>query len=63
MRIKLSFEDIKLLFNYLDVNGVDYISYDEFTMLLEERWRGIDPSETIRNNKSEKDRKKKLRES
>ena len=43
MRLKISFDDIKLLFNYLDKRGLGEIGYDEFTMLLEERWRGIDP--------------------
>jgi len=42
MRIKLSFDDIKLLFNYLDQDGEGTIGYPEFTMLLEEKWRGID---------------------
>jgi len=44
MRIKLSFEDITLLFKFLDKNNSHEISYDEFSMLLEERWRGIDPA-------------------
>jgi Ca2+-binding EF-hand superfamily protein len=43
MRLKISFDDVKLLFNYLDKRGSGEIGYDEFTMLLEERWRGIDP--------------------
>ena len=43
MRLKLPFEDIKKLFNYLDKKGQGEIGYDEFTLLLEERWRGIDP--------------------
>lgn len=43
MRLKLSFEDIKTLFDYLDKKGQGEIGYDEFTYLLEERWRGIDP--------------------
>jgi Ca2+-binding EF-hand superfamily protein len=43
MRLKLSFEDIKKLFDYLDKKGQGEIGYDEFTLLLEERWRGIDP--------------------
>lgn len=43
MRLKLSFEDIKLLFRYMDKSGNGEIGYDEFTLLLEERWRGIDP--------------------
>ena len=43
MRIKLSFDDIKLLFKFLDKNNNGTLGYMEFTMLLEERWRGIDP--------------------
>ena len=43
MRIKLSFDDIKLLFKFLDKNNNGTLGYTEFTMLLEERWRGIDP--------------------
>jgi len=47
MRIKISFEDIAMLFRYLDKNGTNHISYDEFTMLLEEKWRRIDPTDII----------------
>lgn len=50
MRLKISFEDIKILFNYLDKGGKGEISYDEFSFLLEERWRGIDPIETTKLN-------------
>lgn len=45
MRLKISFDDIKTLFNYLDKNKTGELGYDEFTFLLEERWRGIDPIE------------------
>jgi hypothetical protein len=48
MRLKISFEDVKKLFNYLDKNGNGEIGYDEFTLLLEERWRGIDPVVNLR---------------
>lgn len=48
MRLKISFEDIKRLFNYLDKNGKGEIGYQEFTLLLEERWRGIDPIEKMK---------------
>ena len=44
MRIKLSFDDIKTLFRYLDSTNSGAIGYPEFTMLLEEKWRGLDPS-------------------
>ena len=50
MRIKISFEDIKKLYNYLDKNKDGVIGYDEFTHLLEERWRGIDPIEFVKSN-------------
>ena len=43
LRLKFSFEDITLLFRYLDTDGEGTIGYDEFTMLCEEKWRGIDP--------------------
>ena len=43
MRLKISFEDVKALFGYLDTAGKGEIGYDQFTFLLEERWRGIDP--------------------
>jgi Ca2+-binding EF-hand superfamily protein len=43
MRLKFSFDDVKKLFRYLDKSGNGDIGYDEFTMLLEERWRNIDP--------------------
>ena len=42
MRIKLSFEDIHKLFDYLDSTGKGELGYPEFTMLLEEKWRNID---------------------
>ena len=42
MRLKISFEDIKLLFDFLDTKTRGGIGYEEFTMLLEEKWRGID---------------------
>ena len=50
MRLKMSFDDIKKLFNYIDKTGEGEIGYDEFTLLLEERWRGIDPVETVKAN-------------
>ena len=43
MRLKISFDDIKKLFNYIDKEGKGEIGFEEFTLLLEERWRGIDP--------------------
>jgi|LauGreDrversion4_2_1035121.scaffolds.fasta_scaffold448849_1 hypothetical protein len=49
MRLKISFEDIHALFNYLDKDNRGEIGYENFTYLLEERWRGIDPIELSRN--------------
>lgn len=48
MRLRISFEDIKTLFNYLDREGTGKLGYQNFTYLLEERWRGIDPIEHSR---------------
>lgn len=48
MRLKISFDDIKKLFNYIDKAGTGRITYEEFTLLLEERWRGIDPVDEMR---------------
>lgn len=50
MRLKISFEDIKKLFNYMDKSGNGQLGYEEFTLLLEERWRGIDPVDQIKAN-------------
>lgn len=33
------------LFRYLDKNGNGVVGYEEFTLLTEERWRGLDPFE------------------
>ena len=53
MRLKLSFEDIKKLFDYLDKKGQGEIGYDEFTLLLEERWRGIDPIKFFKEHQNQ----------
>jgi hypothetical protein len=52
MRLKISFEDIKKLFAYIDRSGNcnGEIGYEEFTLLLEERWRGIDPIDIKKSN-------------
>lgn len=50
MRLKISFDDIKKLFNYMDKSGNGDIGYDEFTLLLEERWRGIDPYDAVKHD-------------
>lgn len=49
MRLKISFEDIKKLFNYIDKHGKGELGYEEFTLLLEERWRGIDPVQVFKD--------------
>jgi Ca2+-binding EF-hand superfamily protein len=43
LRLKLSFEDIVKLYRFIDKEGKGEIGYDEFTLLCEEKWRGIDP--------------------
>jgi hypothetical protein len=43
LRLKISFDDIKKLFMYMDSDGSGEIGYDEFTMLTEEKWRKLDP--------------------
>lgn len=50
MRLKISFEDIKRLFAYLDKDNSGSLNYEKFTLLLEERWRGIDPIEASKSN-------------
>jgi len=45
LRLKISFEDCKLLFKCLDKANKGYIGYEDFTFVLEERWRGIDPKD------------------
>ena len=50
MRLKISFDDIKKLFRYIDKNETGEVDYEEFTGLLEERWRGIDPIVELKKN-------------
>lgn len=52
LRLKMSFDDICKLYRYMDREGKGEIGYDEFTLLTEERWRGIDPFEQMKNNMS-----------
>jgi len=52
MRLKISFEDVKRLFEYMDKSGDGEVGYKEFTLLLEERWRGIDPMSLVKDAKS-----------
>jgi hypothetical protein len=51
MRLKISFEDVKRLFEYMDKSGDGEVGYKEFTLLLEERWRGIDPVSLVDSTK------------
>lgn len=57
MRLKFSFEDITCLFRYLDQSGDGTIGYEEFTMLLEEKWRGIDPYKMQQDGKKARQHK------
>jgi hypothetical protein len=50
LRLKLSFEDVKKLFNFIDVSGKGSIGFQEFLMLNEEKWRGLDPVEQLASN-------------
>lgn len=50
LRLKLSFEDVKKLFNFIDTNGTGTIGFHEFLMLNEEKWRGLDPVEQLASN-------------
>lgn len=48
--MKLSFEDIVKLYRFIDKEGKGEIGYDEFTLLTEEKWRGIDPFQAMQAN-------------
>jgi Ca2+-binding EF-hand superfamily protein len=50
MRLKISFDDVKKLFKFLDKNNNGCLGYEEFTFLLEERWRGIDPNQVLKES-------------
>ena len=52
LRLKLSFSDVSRLFNFIDKNGTGSIGYDEFTLLTEEKWRGIDPFKQLAQNEA-----------
>lgn len=43
LRIKISFDDVKKLFNYLDQKQNKALDYEDFKLLSEENWRKIDP--------------------
>ena len=52
LRIKISFEDVQKLFQYMDTQGKGEISYDEFTLLTEEKWRKLDPFSHYKKGKT-----------
>lgn len=43
LRIKIGFDDVKKLYNFLDKDLSGVISYGEFKLLSEENWRRFDP--------------------
>ena len=51
----MSFEDVKNIFRFIDKNGKGEISYDEFTLLTEEKFKGIDPFQMIKDNQEKLD--------
>lgn len=50
LRLKISFEDVKNLYRFIDKEGKGEIGYDEFTLLTEEKWRGLDPFKSMQDN-------------
>jgi Ca2+-binding EF-hand superfamily protein len=52
LRIKISFDDVKTLFTYMDKAGRGAISYNEFTLLDEEKWRRMNVSEQYLQGKA-----------
>ena len=52
MRLKISFDDVKRLFEYMDKSGDGEVGYKELTLLLEERWRGIDPMSLVASSQT-----------
>lgn len=45
LKIKMASSDLNLIFSYLDKNGDNYVTYQEFCGLCEEKRRNIDPFE------------------
>lgn len=62
LRLKLSFEDIVKLYRFIDKEGKGEIGYDEFTLLTEEKWRGIDPFQAMQANIAKVEARKKSQE-
>lgn len=54
MRIKISFDHVKQLFQYLDTDNDGEISFEEFRQLDEENWRKIDPNRILEMTQSSK---------
>jgi len=50
LRIKISFDYIKKIFNYLDADKDGLIKFDEFRLLDEENFNKIDPLERLFHN-------------
>ena len=50
LRIKISFEYIKKIFNYLDHDKDGLIKFEEFRLLDEENFNKIDPLERLFHN-------------
>jgi hypothetical protein len=43
LRVKISQEDLRQIYGYLDKDGKGNIGYNEFCELCEERWTNLDP--------------------
>lgn len=58
LRIKIAYDDMKKIFQYIDTNSDGVIAYEEFCSLCEEKWNNTDPfqvyQETIRSRSSAK---------
>ena len=50
LRIKISFDFIKKIFNYLDTDKDGLIKFEEFRLLDEENFNKIDPLERLLHN-------------
>lgn len=57
LRIKISFDQVKQIFNFLDKDMDGQISFEEFKQLSEENWRKFDPIKQYIQNLSERKRK------
>ena len=41
-KMKISFQDMKLIYRFMDSEGRGEIGFHEFTLLSEERWKALD---------------------